>query len=434
MFLRNFLRGGVFFLASLLSAVALAEQYFVAAGQVAVTPPNGTYLAGYGRDRTSSGVLDDIFIKGVVIESEGARLALLTIDNIGLTRPDIMRIRTGVTQLLPGMQVVVSSTHTHAGPDVVGIWGPQMWRSGKDPAYLTALVTKAVDLVSDLAGKTVPALSQVATRQVPLDWVENVSEPELLDATLSVMSFTDRNGQTIATLTNYACHPTILGPDNTLVSADYLSGFYRRMGEAHATGVHLFLQGAIGGWVQPVQGDRSAALGDQLGASLAEQAIDLLAAASANPYQPLNFIEQELDIKLDNWGFRLLIWLGVLERELFAGAMRTSVAWFQIGDARFITHPGETSPAYSLASRKLMNTSHSFVLGLTQDAIGYILKPDYFTAPARYPHGEYLVSVSVGESAGPQVMAAVQQVARQGIKQQQEQKHEQGHEQGLEQQ
>ena len=72
-----------------------------------------------------------------------------------------------------------------------------------------------------------------------------------------------------------------------------------------------------------------------------------------------------------------------------------------------MTHPGETSPAYSFASRQLADVEHTFILGLTQDAIGYILKPDYFAEEATYPHAEYLKSVSVGPEAGPRIMSVL---------------------------
>jgi hypothetical protein len=305
--------------------------------------------------------------------------------------------------------VIVSSTHTHAGPDVVGIWGPALWRSGRDENYISNLVKQASSLVRKTHSRLVAASSRVLSVDHAFAWVENVSEPDLLDSRLAVLQFVDAQGTTIATLTNYACHPTVLGPDNTLVSADYVQGFYQSM-SANLSGEHLFFQGAIGGWVQPVEGDRSHELALQIGEQLAETVLEQLPHADNNAYQPLEYLEQTVDVPLDNWGFRLLIWLGVLDRELYGGAMRTEVAWFKIGDAQFVTHPGETSPAYSLASRTLLNTRHSFVLGLTQDAMGYILKPEYFSADVPYPHAEYLTSVSVGETAGPKVMQAIEDI------------------------
>lgn len=393
----------------LLAQPVAAATFMVAAGSQQVTPPLGTYLAGYGSDRKSTGQYDDIWVKAAVIADDEQMLALVTIDCIGLTRPDILRIQAELRARLPQAQVVVSSTHTHAGPDVVGIWGPALWRSGRDENYMDHLIDVAVALVSDTAGKLQPAASRVASVDQALAWVENVSEPGLLDPRLAVLQFVTLSGESILTLTNYACHPTVLGPENSWVSADYAAGFYQQM-TAALPGEHLFLQGAIGGWVQPLQGDRSHRLALELGRSLGEAALQALNVADENPYAALAYRSREVDVPLDNWGFRLLMWLGVLERETFDGAMRTSVAWFRIGQAQFVTHPGETSPAYSIASRALMDTRHSFVLGLTQDAMGYILKPDYFADEVSYPHADYLTSVSVGEQAGPRIMAALEEI------------------------
>ncbi|MEE4283175.1 MAG: neutral/alkaline non-lysosomal ceramidase N-terminal domain-containing protein [Pseudomonadales bacterium] len=393
----------------LFAFTCFAQTYRVAAGSVDITPAEGTYLAGYGPDRKSTGAADAIHIKAALVKTGSDLLALLTIDCIGLTRPDILAIETGIAQKIPEAKVVVSSTHTHAGPDVVGIWGPAFWRSGRDEEYIAQLVETAVALVARTATQLQPATSRLASAELPLAWVENVSEPELLDRRLAVMQFVDRKGASLLTLVNYACHPTVLGPENTEVSADYVAGFYQKL-TSELGGEHLFLQGAIGGWVQPLQGDRSHELALAHGESLAAAVIDLLADAQNNAYAPLVFRQQQVDVPLHNWGFRLLMWLGVLDRQTYDGAMRTSVAWFKIGEAEFVTHPGETSPAYSLASRELMDTRHSFVLGLSQDAMGYILKPEYFADDAAYPHAEYLTSVSVGATAGPLIMQAVKEV------------------------
>ena len=107
-------------------ATVQAQSFEVAAGSVAVTPPPGSYLAGYGSDRRATGRYDDVWVKTVVVRTGADVLAIVTIDCIGLTRPDVLRIAAGVQQRLPGTRVVVSSTHTHAGPHVVGIWGPAL--------------------------------------------------------------------------------------------------------------------------------------------------------------------------------------------------------------------------------------------------------------------------------------------------------------------
>lgn len=410
--MRRLLRSALSVLLALTGQGALGANdageigYSAAAGSVIVNPAEGAFLAGYGRDRRATGVLDDISVKAAVIGVENELLVLLSIDCIGLTRPDILQIQKGIAASLPQAHVVVSSTHTHAGPDVVGLWGAHLWRSGRDDAYMTILVDRAVRLAIEVAGQRRPAVSRVASVSAPFDWVENRSEPELLDQRLAVLQMLDDQGQSIVTLTNYACHPTVLDGHNTLVSADYAAGFYRAMADA-LPGEHMFLQGAIGGWVQPLQAGSSYNRALALGESLADAAQQALQVAQPNPATGLGFRDSVVDIPLENWGFRLMMWLGVLDRPSYDGAMRTSVATFRVGNARFMTHPGETSPAYSFASRQLADVEHTFILGLTQDAIGYILKPDYFAEEATYPHAEYLKSVSVGPEAGPRIMSVL---------------------------
>ncbi len=395
----------VILLATVCSAV-YAEGFAVAAAKRPLNPVVGAYLAGYGPDRKASGQHDNLYLQAALIQADEEQLVIFTLDNIGLTRPDVVAVRAAVRSVLPEANVVFSSTHTHAGPDVVGIWGPALWRSGRDAQYLDRLVEVSRELAAELVQKLQPAASRVVGAEVPLAWVENVSEPELLDRRLAVMQFVDAEGVSLLTLTNFACHPTVLGPDNTFVSADYVAGFYQAMSAA-LPGEHMFLQGAIGGWVQPLQGDRSHQLALEYGATLAAAAKRSLDVAEPNPFAPLDYREREVAVPLDNWGFRVLMWLGVLERELVDGDMQTSVASFRLGGARFVTHPGETSPAFSLASRELLDTEHTFILGLTQDAMGYILKPEYFADEEAYPHAAYLTSVSAGVEAGPRIMAAI---------------------------
>ena len=396
---------------------AEASQFMAGAAHRVVTPAVGHLLAGYGRDRAATGVHDDLFARAVVIGDNTNRIALVTIDSIGLTRPDILVIRRMIEARipqLPAANVLISSTHSHAGPDVVGLWGTSLLSSGRDSSYMQSLyeaVTAAVDEAND---RMVPVTSRVASGQAPLAWVENRSEPELLDRTMAVLQFMDLNGSTVATLTNFACHPTVLDGDNTLLSSDYVGGFYTAMSEA-LTGEHLFLQGAIGGWVQPLLTDHhttmsTSGLLQQLGAQVASASLQLIADAQENPWQPIVLRTESFDVELENWGFWLMIRIGILERDLFDGAMRTEAAWLQLGQAQLVTHPGETSPAFSLASRALMDAQHTFVLGLTQDAMGYILKPDYFAEDAPYPHASYLTSVSAGPTAGPELMRALRKL------------------------
>lgn len=390
-------------------------RFRVGAASAEVSPEPGTFIAGDARNRRFAGVHDPLFAKAVVLHDGTTAVAIVTVDNIGLTHPDIeaIRQRAATRAALPGLtadRIVVSSTHTHSGPDVVGLWGEHELASGRDQAYMERLVATAAAQVATAVTQLRPATLGVASGVHDLPWVENVTEPGLLDRQMGVLQFVDEAGQSIATLTNFACHPTVMDAVSDQVSSDYVAGFYRVMGE-QLPGEHLFLQGAIGGWVQPDKTGRSFPLADRYGAEVAERALALLDHAERNPAPRLRAVRREFLVPLANPGFAALLEAGVLQRPLEDGHIRTEVALLEIGEAVLVTHPGETSPQYSLDTRALIHRPHSFVLGLAGDALGYILKPEYFAPDAAFPSAAYLTATSIGPDTGPLTMQNVAALA-----------------------
>ena len=65
------------------------------------------------------------------------------------------------------------------------------------------------------------------------------------DDTVLVARFSDERGRSLGTMVNYACHPTTLAWDNTLISPDFV-GAMREVVEGSEEGICLFLQGASG--------------------------------------------------------------------------------------------------------------------------------------------------------------------------------------------
>ena len=65
------------------------------------------------------------------------------------------------------------------------------------------------------------------------------------DQTLTVARITNRSGETVATLSNYGCHPTTLGWDCDLISPDFV-GSARDIVESNTGAPFFYLQGACG--------------------------------------------------------------------------------------------------------------------------------------------------------------------------------------------
>jgi Neutral/alkaline non-lysosomal ceramidase, N-terminal len=381
-----------------------------------ISPPPGAYIAGDARNRRFAGVHDPLFAKAVVLTDGKASYAIVTLDNIGLNRGDIelIRGRAVAASALPGLRpehILVSSTHTHSGPDVVGLWGPDEMTSGRDQAYVDLLIKTAVDQVVAAGDRLKPVQLRVASGEHDLGWVTNVTEPELIDRQMGVLQFVGSDGLAIATLVNFACHPTVMDAASDQVSSDYVGGFYSAMAKA-VPGEHLFLQGAIGGWVQPDKRDQSFSRAEGYGEAVAAKALELLKSADSDPTPRLRAARQEFLVPLENPGFNALLEAGVLRRTLEEGRLRTEVALLEIGPAVLVTHPGETSPQHGLDTRALIGRRHSFVLGLTGDALGYILKPEYFAPGAPFPSADYLTATSISPSIAPLMMSAVEELVR----------------------
>ena len=398
-------------------SIAAAEDktpFRAGAASAVVNPPVGSYIAGDAQDRKFTGVHDDLFSKAVIVHDGQSAVAFVAVDCIGLLSHTIQQIQHEAAKRakLPGLtaeRIIVASTHCHNGPDIVGLWGPDLQTSGVDPKYLDRLIETVARQVQRAAASLVPATLHTAQIQSKVDWVLNECEPGELDRTLTVLKLQSNDGTCIATITNFACHPTILDGVHNVVSADWVGGLYRGMAEK-LDGEHLFFQGAVGGWVQPVKGNRSFELADRYGREIAAESQSALEQATTAANPRIEFASTTISIPVQNEGWKQLAQIGVLPVKI-GDSVETVVAAVRVGDLGIATHPGETAPEHSRITREMLGTQRTMVVGLGLDALGYISKPDYFVHPEKYPHAEYLNMTSVGPEAAPRMLEGLRVVA-----------------------
>ena len=105
-----------------------------------------------------------------------------------------------------------------------------------------------------------------------------------LDPTVNALQVKDEHGATRAVLVDYACHPSVLGPDNYEYSADY-PGAMRRYIEARIPGATaLFVQGGAGDInpyrdKEPVAGQGFQAV-EEMGQALGKYVVSILGKTS----------------------------------------------------------------------------------------------------------------------------------------------------------
>lgn len=193
--------------------------------QVIITPPVGVELSGYAFG-PSVGVLDDLEAQTVVLENGADSVALVTADLIGFGPELVDGVRTRVEAELgiPADRVLMSASHTHSGPATAFLrhWGTSY------AAYIRSLESQIVGLVA-MAQRDV----QEARVGVGLGDVDNIGENRragktVIDPAVPVLRFDNADGQTMAVLCNYACHPVSLHSYKNLISPDY-PGYMREV-------------------------------------------------------------------------------------------------------------------------------------------------------------------------------------------------------------
>jgi hypothetical protein len=101
---------------------ASASDLRLGTAAVKITPPLNTPMAGYYGARGSQGVLDDIYAKAAVLDDGKTTAALVVCDLIGLPRAPVLEARRLIAEKtgIPADHVMISATHSHTGPVVIG--------------------------------------------------------------------------------------------------------------------------------------------------------------------------------------------------------------------------------------------------------------------------------------------------------------------------
>ncbi|HEV3231583.1 MAG TPA: hypothetical protein VG245_04950 [Candidatus Dormibacteraeota bacterium] len=224
----------------------------------------GFHLGGFGLGPTrqttgplvlGDGSVDHIYARATAISNQaGATLLLAALENQGTFAADKqgpyglydMRVQVSQDTGVPVDMIVINSDHSHAGPDLIGLWG------GVPVEYL-----------QEVFAQTVKALDEAYQRRVPGDLVVGVNRPVVPDHTMAkyrvgtatpgedfvhsqfgvdtgqnnipgtgyddgavdtqlrVLQAVGDDGRPLGTLINYAAHATVMDGGNLGYSADW---------------------------------------------------------------------------------------------------------------------------------------------------------------------------------------------------------------------
>lgn len=371
------------------------------------------FLAGFGHNRRARSVHDDLFARALVIKDAGRSLVLCALDVIGLFRPDVLDIVNRVQVHEPGTQAIIASTHTHHGPDTLGLWGPTLFKRGVDQSYMAFLKEKTIETILT-ACKTTENCPRVKATATQVEGVaKNARNPAVVDNEMVCVQFLKDNDRPFVTLVNFPCHPEVLWEHNPHITSDYPSTLRTTVEQVSGSSC-IFFAGALGGMMTPDVVDHSFEEADLMGKTLANRALESLSLAKSIDLTSWSRRTAQVNIQLTNPLYKFAFLTRVLpDFRNRRGQIQSEVTLVQVGPAWFFGVPGELLPAPGLnlkAALKNHGARVAGIIGLANDELGYLLPEDEFIYPANpfKPGDHYEETNSIGKEAGPAVIAAAQ--------------------------
>jgi hypothetical protein len=435
----------------LLAAVPVfAAELKVGAAAVAITPPEGTPLAGYYSMRGSKRVLDDIYSKAIVLEVGDTKAALVVCDLISLPRHVITEARRQIEKAtgIPGAHVMISATHTHTGPVILresaldDLTGASSDLGRRYTEKLPELIAKSV---ADANKKLAPARASAAIgkeedisfnrrfhmKDGTVSWNPAKRHPDIvkpagpIDPDVGVVYFDSPKNAPIATYVNFALHPDTVGGEG--VSADYPGVLSKLLGEFRGPDMlTVFANGCCGNinhrdiqWLDRQKGPQEAnRIGTMLTAAVLRATRDLkpmntdtlrikseIVKLPLAPYSNDDAREAQATVKQVN-DPKTKFLDKVKAFKVLDVAGRSGKPWevevqvITLGDQlAWVSLPGEIFVELGLAIKKASPYKHTTIAELANGSIGYV--PD----EGAYAQGNYeVVSARCAKGSGEKLV------------------------------
>ena len=391
-----------------------------------ITPPVDYRMSGYFRERLSTGTLNPLHAKAIVLRQGDECAALVFCDIIGLSLDVSSRARRQTAEKagIPPENILIAATHTHTGPLYFGALRKHfhdlaMAEHGRDPCekvdYASELVTKIVKVVTeaDAAAKPVRLEAGVADQRGlsfnrrfhmkdgTVRFNPGVLNPNIvrpagpIDPEVGIVFFRDANaGSAAGALVNFALHLDTVG--GTKYATDYPFYLEQSLRETLGQDFVLFFGTGTCGDINHIDVTKRERLKtDYIGRMLAETVKTKVPDLKAVTEPALAVRSEIVQAPLHRYGPDKVAWarenikkvgtgeLSFLEQveayKILAIEMRGTetipleVQVFRLSrDVAVVGLPGEVFVDIGLAIKRASPFPTTLVIELCQDAPGYI--------------------------------------------------------------
>jgi len=430
-----------------INAASSKSSVKVGIGETVITPSGNMLMSGFARSQTSTGVHDDLHARSIVVEdASGNVVVLMTVSLIGVNQQLAERIREGIKAKtgIPGEKVIITATHTHAGPTIGE-------NNDKGSPYPDFVVAKCIESAVLAWESRVPGRIGIESTEV---FELGRNRRRLLyggvhpDPEVAVIKIENAKGKLLGVAFNYGCHPSGLDWSNTLISEDWPYFAIKKIKEALGENVWVAYYQSAQGNINVGYTAELSAVGAEMpvrsywyiekkGNQMAEAVLKALPSIKTDDSQTVKVAQDYFDYPLrDSYP----ITVGEAEKDAeaakarlksleekseFAGTRTLDNARVEvfstnqrlegarnfyergprpktrsleqqavrIGDAVFVTFPGELFSEIGLRIKNNSSYNKTYVIGLSAGNAGYL------PAAKEYIDGDYEVD---GSDYGPQ--------------------------------
>ena len=365
------------------------------------------YIAGYNNGLEIQDVLDYCEARAVWLDTGAEGILLIGIDCVALDSGTVAKIRSGLADLPNCAAVNVFATHTHAGIDTLGLWGP-VGIDGKNSDYMDAVIRAAIEAGREASQRRKPATMYFGQQQT-WDICQDSRDPQIYDPNLYQLRLEAEDGSAGLRMLFFGAHAESLRGDNLALSRDFPGQLCDRVTRL-TDDYTMFCPGAIGGLIMTRQFVEEAEENLTVTAEkLTECAVSITLAQERQLAPTMTVTRAVFSVPMDNPVFLLYRFLGILGNKVVSAdsatdyGVETELSLVQLGDVALTLIPGEIfpelvyggaddpegenpKPLCEIAAEHGVDTL--LILGLANDEVGYIVPPSDFLVHEQLPYIE----------------------------------------------
>jgi len=376
-----------------------------------ITPPVGVCWAF--DDKEMVDVENDLFAKALVLDDGKNRIALISTDLLWVPGEITSEIRSLIHQNtgIPEQNILVCATHTHYVPN---IWSKHVSKSPVCIPYVRTFIKKAAGTViaacndmKDISiGFTKGQLPEIIYNRrtkntegkVEMSFVLQENSKKLsfgpIDPEVGIIRVNNSEGSILASLINFACHPTSggYGDLSYVISTDY-PGYATKVIEDIEGGTCLFTLGAAGDIVVVERGEKQR---KQAGKALGAEALKKLQNVKTTNNNTIKVQRKLISLPLKTEKPQD----GIIKNNPGEKDITTEIQAFAIGDIYILGLPGEILVEIGLEIKRRFKGKKLLIISISNDAIGYVCHCDAYREGGYEPDR----ATNLAEGAGEIIM------------------------------